>query len=85
VLTRPRTSAVTAAIVRVFAMVLGFMIISFAFIKLTGSFLAHCSEVPFAFEADVPIGTRGVAGEVQLNVRSLRSALPLPNRLTYPN
>jgi hypothetical protein len=37
---------VTAAIVRVFAMVLGFMIISFAFLKLPGFFLAHCPEVP---------------------------------------
>jgi hypothetical protein len=37
---------VTAAIVRVFAMVLDFMIVSFAFIKLPRFFLAHCPEVP---------------------------------------
>ena len=42
----PRTSAVTAAIVRVFAMVLDFMIVSFAFIKLPGFLLEQCPEMP---------------------------------------
>ncbi len=77
---KPGTSAVTAAIVRVFAMVLDFMIVSFAFIKLPGFFVVQCPEMP----ADLRVflgdpwcrwrSSVGYPGSFPFNKRKVREA-----------